>query len=108
MQGKKKFISVLNSTDMQQVVNIFRDENACPDDKGEAGQKVWISLYGGKNSEETLDLLRFKLFQISLLKNNFILAFLRPTTASAREHFPCKPTGSILECICQKSLRLGF
>ncbi|GBM40097.1 hypothetical protein AVEN_246006-1 [Araneus ventricosus] len=36
-QGKKKFINVLNSTELQQVVNIFRDENACPYDIDEEG-----------------------------------------------------------------------
>ncbi|GBM47754.1 hypothetical protein AVEN_237984-1 [Araneus ventricosus] len=36
-QGKKKFMNILNRTELQQVVNIFRDENACPDDIDEAG-----------------------------------------------------------------------
>ncbi|GBO04184.1 hypothetical protein AVEN_84353-1 [Araneus ventricosus] len=31
-QGKKKFMNVLNSTEEQQVVNIFCDESECPDD----------------------------------------------------------------------------
>ncbi|GBM85120.1 hypothetical protein AVEN_62874-1 [Araneus ventricosus] len=44
--GKKKFINVLNSTEMQQVVNIFHDENACPVDIDEEGHKVLIALYG--------------------------------------------------------------
>ncbi|GBM95962.1 hypothetical protein AVEN_146469-1 [Araneus ventricosus] len=86
-QGKKKFIIVLNSTELQQIVNIFRDENACPDDIDEAGQKVLIALYGGKNREETFDYLRFKLFQKSLVKNNFNLASFPPITAAAREPF---------------------
>ncbi|GBL79118.1 hypothetical protein AVEN_92370-1 [Araneus ventricosus] len=60
-QGKKRFINVLCSTELQQVVNIFRDENACMDDIDEARQKVLITM-PGKNSEETLDSLRFKLF----------------------------------------------
>ncbi|GBM30325.1 hypothetical protein AVEN_174136-1 [Araneus ventricosus] len=58
-QGKTKFMNVLNSTELQQVADIFRDENACPDDIDEAGQKVSIALYGGKNSKEQ----RFKLFK---------------------------------------------
>ncbi|GBN82207.1 hypothetical protein AVEN_259319-1 [Araneus ventricosus] len=66
-QGKKKFISVLYSTELQQVVNIFRDENACMNDVDEARQKVLITM-SGKNSEETLDSLRFKLFKKSLEK----------------------------------------
>ncbi|GBM82465.1 hypothetical protein AVEN_48628-1 [Araneus ventricosus] len=73
-------------SELQQIVNIFRDENACPDDIDEAGEKVLIALYGRKTSEETRDSLIFKLFQKSLLKNNFILVFLPPTTAAAREH----------------------
>ncbi|GBM52384.1 hypothetical protein AVEN_100966-1 [Araneus ventricosus] len=81
-QGKKKFINILKSTELQKVVNIFRDENACPDDIDEAGQKVFIALRGEKNSKE----LRFKLFQKSLVKNDFNLASLPPTTAAAREH----------------------
>ncbi|GBN85832.1 hypothetical protein AVEN_247073-1 [Araneus ventricosus] len=75
-------MNVLNSTELQKVVNIFRDENAFPDDIDEAGQKVLIALYGEKNSNE----LRFKLFQKSLVKNNLNLAFLPPTTAAACEH----------------------
>ncbi|GBN77915.1 hypothetical protein AVEN_210383-1 [Araneus ventricosus] len=67
-QGKKKFINVLNSTELQQVLGIFCDENACPDDTDEARQNVQIALYGGKDSEETMDSLRFKLFQKSLVK----------------------------------------
>ncbi|GBM00738.1 hypothetical protein AVEN_150906-1 [Araneus ventricosus] len=51
----------------------------------EAGQKVLIALYGRKKSEETRDFLIFKLFQKSLVKNNFILVFLPPTTTAARE-----------------------
>ncbi|GBN26511.1 hypothetical protein AVEN_128903-1 [Araneus ventricosus] len=78
-------MNVLNSTELQKVVNIFHDENACPDDIDESGQKVLIALYGGKNSKE----LRFKLFQKSLVKNNFNLASLPPTTAAAREHSLC-------------------
>ncbi|GBO39393.1 hypothetical protein AVEN_191696-1 [Araneus ventricosus] len=47
-QEKKKCINVLNSTELQQVVNIFRDESACPYDIDEAEQKVLIALYGGR------------------------------------------------------------
>ncbi|GBN12247.1 hypothetical protein AVEN_262782-1 [Araneus ventricosus] len=77
---------IYQCSELQQVVNIFRDENACPDDINEAGEKVLIALYGRKKSEETRDSLIFKLFQKSLVKNNFILVFLPPTTAAAREH----------------------
>ncbi|GBO32322.1 hypothetical protein AVEN_17287-1 [Araneus ventricosus] len=74
---------IYQCSELQQVVNIFRDENACPDDIDEAGQKVLIALYGRKKSEETRDSLIFKLFQKSLVKDNFILVFLPPTTAAA-------------------------
>ncbi|GBO18396.1 hypothetical protein AVEN_119577-1, partial [Araneus ventricosus] len=77
---------IYQCSELQQVVNIFRDENACPDDIDEAEQKVLIALHGRKKSEETRDSLIFKLFQKSLVKNNFILIFLPPTTAAAREH----------------------
>ncbi|GBN95414.1 hypothetical protein AVEN_80221-1 [Araneus ventricosus] len=40
-----------------------------------------------KKSEVTRDSLIFKLFQKSLVKNNFNLVSLPPTTAGAREHF---------------------
>ncbi|GBN04393.1 hypothetical protein AVEN_20476-1 [Araneus ventricosus] len=73
-------------SELQQVVNIFRDENACPDDIDEAGEKVLIALYGRKKSEETRDSLIFELFQKSLVKNNFISVFLPPTTAAASAH----------------------
>ncbi|GBL82118.1 hypothetical protein AVEN_252321-1 [Araneus ventricosus] len=43
---KKKFISVLNSTELRKVVNIFLDENACPCEVDEAGQKVLIACVG--------------------------------------------------------------
>ncbi|GBO05981.1 hypothetical protein AVEN_60615-1 [Araneus ventricosus] len=95
-QGKKKFMNVLNSTELQKVVSIFHDENACPDDINEAGQKVLTALYGEKNSKE----LRFKLFQKSLVKNHFNLASLSPTTAAAREHS--------LRAYLQVQLRGGF
>ncbi|GBO43850.1 hypothetical protein AVEN_26464-1 [Araneus ventricosus] len=72
--------------ELQQVVNIFRNENACPDDIDEVGQKVLIALYGRKKSEEARDSLIFKLFQKSLVKNNLILVLLLLTTAAASEH----------------------
>ncbi|GBL76220.1 hypothetical protein AVEN_234489-1 [Araneus ventricosus] len=77
---------IYQCSELQQLVNIFRDENACPDDIDEAGQKVLIVLCGKKKSEETRDSLIFKLFQKSLVKNKFILVFLPPTTGAAREH----------------------
>ncbi|GBN87296.1 hypothetical protein AVEN_255324-1 [Araneus ventricosus] len=43
-QGKKKFMNVLSRTELQQVSNIFPDENVWPDDIDEAGQKVIIAL----------------------------------------------------------------
>ncbi|GBL95161.1 hypothetical protein AVEN_253501-1 [Araneus ventricosus] len=36
---KKKFMNVLNSTELQQVVNILLDENACPNDIDEVHRK---------------------------------------------------------------------
>ncbi|GBL85654.1 hypothetical protein AVEN_193115-1 [Araneus ventricosus] len=75
---------IYQCSELQQVVNIFRDENACPDDIDEARHKVLIALCGRMKSEETRDSLIFKLFQKSLVKNNFILVFLPPTTAVAR------------------------
>ncbi|GBL60222.1 hypothetical protein AVEN_62844-1 [Araneus ventricosus] len=45
--------------ELQQVVNIFRDENAYPDDIDEAGHKDLIALYGRKKSEEIRDSLIF-------------------------------------------------
>ncbi|GBM84403.1 hypothetical protein AVEN_186015-1 [Araneus ventricosus] len=77
---------IYQCSELQQVVNIFRDENACRDDIDEAGQKVLIVLFGRKKSEETSDSLIFKRFQKSLVKNNFILVFFPPTTAAAREN----------------------
>ncbi|GBM30691.1 hypothetical protein AVEN_259562-1 [Araneus ventricosus] len=47
-QGKKKFMNVLNRTELKQGVNIFRDKSACPDDIDEVGQKVLIALYRGR------------------------------------------------------------
>ncbi|GBM81686.1 hypothetical protein AVEN_92815-1 [Araneus ventricosus] len=77
---------IYQCSELQQVVNIFRDENACPGDIDDAGYKVLIALYGRKKSEETRDSRIFKLFQKSLVKNNFKSVFLPPTTAAAREH----------------------
>ncbi|GBN98989.1 hypothetical protein AVEN_260315-1 [Araneus ventricosus] len=77
---------IYQCSELQQVVNIFRDENSCPNNIDEAGQKVLIDLYERKKSEEARDSLIFKLFQKSLVKNNFILVFLPPTIAAAREH----------------------
>ncbi|GBL74792.1 hypothetical protein AVEN_243648-1 [Araneus ventricosus] len=45
-QGMKKFLNVLNSTELRKVVNIFRDEIACLYDEDEAGQKVLIACMG--------------------------------------------------------------
>ncbi|GBO23991.1 hypothetical protein AVEN_177020-1 [Araneus ventricosus] len=81
-QGKKK---IYQCSELQQVVNIFRDENACPDDIDAAGQKVLIALYGRKKSEETVDSLIFKLFLKLIVKNNFNLVSLPPPTTAARE-----------------------
>ncbi|GBL83530.1 hypothetical protein AVEN_196374-1 [Araneus ventricosus] len=56
-QGKK------NCSELQLVVNISRDEKACPDDIDDAGHKVLIVLYGRKKSEETRDSQIFKFLQ---------------------------------------------
>ncbi|GBL75992.1 hypothetical protein AVEN_234308-1 [Araneus ventricosus] len=77
---------IYQCSELQQVVNIFRDEKACPYDIDDAVHKVFISLYGRKKSEETRDSRIFKLFQKLLVKNNFNSVFLPPTTAAAREH----------------------
>ncbi|GBO15329.1 hypothetical protein AVEN_101520-1 [Araneus ventricosus] len=77
---------IYQCSELQQVVSIFRDEKACPDDTDDAGHEVLIALYGRKKSEETRDSRIFKLFQKSLVKNNFNSVFLPPTTAAAREH----------------------
>ncbi|GBO09641.1 hypothetical protein AVEN_85048-1 [Araneus ventricosus] len=55
-------------------------------DIDDAGHEVLIALYGRKKSEETRDSRIFKLFQKSLVKNNFNSVFLPPTTAAVREH----------------------
>ncbi|GBN82927.1 hypothetical protein AVEN_250337-1 [Araneus ventricosus] len=73
-------------SELQQVVSIFHDEKACPDDIDDTGQEVLIALYGRKKSEETSYSRIFKLFQKSLVKINFNSVFLPPTTAAAREH----------------------
>ncbi|GBL91563.1 hypothetical protein AVEN_23626-1 [Araneus ventricosus] len=45
-QGKKKFLNLLNNTELRKVVNIFRDENACLYEVDETGQKVLIACMG--------------------------------------------------------------
>ncbi|GBN09144.1 hypothetical protein AVEN_170721-1 [Araneus ventricosus] len=79
---------IYQCSELQHVVNIFRDEKACPDEIDDAGHKVLIALYRRKKSEETRDWdsLIFKLFEKSLIKNNFNLEFLPLTTAAAHEH----------------------
>ncbi|GBL83311.1 hypothetical protein AVEN_110634-1 [Araneus ventricosus] len=46
--GKKKFTNILNSTELRKVVNIFLDENACPYEVDEVGQKVLRACMGEK------------------------------------------------------------
>ncbi|GBO41235.1 hypothetical protein AVEN_26609-1 [Araneus ventricosus] len=76
---------IYQCSELQQVVNIFRDKKACPDDIDDADHNVLIALHGREKSEETRDSLIFKLLQKSLIKNNFNLVFFPPTTAAARD-----------------------
>ncbi|GBO32711.1 hypothetical protein AVEN_77434-1 [Araneus ventricosus] len=46
---------IYQCSELQQVVNIFCDEKACPDDIDDAGHKIFIALYGRKKSEEARD-----------------------------------------------------
>ncbi|GBL74028.1 hypothetical protein AVEN_230942-1 [Araneus ventricosus] len=51
----------------------------------DAGQRLLVALYGGKD-DDTLNSLRFQLFTNSLVKDNFNLASLLPTLEAVREH----------------------
>ncbi|GBN66090.1 hypothetical protein AVEN_80520-1 [Araneus ventricosus] len=60
-------------------------KQAQPDRLVDAGQRLLVALYGGKD-DDTLNGLIFQLFTKSLVKENFNLASLPPTLEALRKH----------------------
>lgn len=57
-RGKKEFMKLLETV-LQQIVNIFRDENVCSNDNIEEGHTFLNALCEVKCSKQILDYLRF-------------------------------------------------
>lgn len=85
-KGKLKLSTLLEKSEyLQNAIDIFLNVNSDPDAIDEAGEKVLVALYGGKN-ENNLNNLRYDGFTRSITKSKFNLASLPPTKAAARQH----------------------
>lgn len=61
-QRKKKFVKVLDTTVLQQVMNIFRDENICSDDIDDAGHTFWYHCMGERAAKKLYIISDFHFF----------------------------------------------
>lgn len=87
-QGKLKFLTVLGKNEpLSEVIEIFKNPTANPDDVGNAGERFLLSLYGCKrNADNTLDNYRYERFLSLIQKSRSNIATMPPTSAAARQH----------------------
>lgn len=85
--GKTKFMKKLNKNDeLVKAAKLFKNKNLEQNVISEAGEQLFIALYGGSNTEASIDSLRFKCFLKSSNKTKLNLSGLPPTKAAARQH----------------------
>lgn len=86
--GKEKQLLELvkNSDVLQECADIFNKINATANEVQQAGEKVFLSMYGAKDDNTSLDEYRYAIFQKSLKKKVAKLEALPPTSASALQH----------------------
>jgi hypothetical protein len=86
-KGKKQILKLIeNERELSNWVKIFYKLDATHNEIKIAGESIFLSLYGSKAGQDTLDSLRFKLFQKSLKKSVIKLESLPPTSDSAALH----------------------
>ncbi|KYN12193.1 hypothetical protein ALC57_15644 [Trachymyrmex cornetzi] len=86
-QGKIKLLNILKqNTQLNEIVEIFREENADSHNISEAGERVLAALYGYSDDVRSLNDIRYYCFTRSVYKTKFNLASLPPTEDAARQH----------------------
>lgn len=81
---RKKIVKVLDISVLQQVVNIFWDENVCSFWHLWCRAHIIFCAVSGKRHRRNIKFPRFHLYKNSLLKNNISLAYIPPTSAAAQ------------------------
>lgn len=86
-KGKKHLLKILESeAAMEKVLSTFNSRGLTKIEVKEAGETLFLSLYGEKNGKCSLDEWRYRLFQKSLKKTSAKLESLPPTSDSAAQH----------------------
>lgn len=85
--GKLKFLKNLEKhPELASGTALFLNKRVDPALLAVIGERFFISLYGGKKDDNSLDSLRYKRFAKSVTKNTFNLSSLLPTQDAARFH----------------------
>lgn len=87
-KGKVQSIQLGKKIDLQGTINVFNNPDASYEQVAEAGEKYILALYGAKQTEKSLDELRYVHFNkyVGLTNNKVILSKLPPSSAAARQH----------------------
>ncbi len=85
-KGKLKVTSLLHKhPSLRASISVFRNINTTSDEVSQAGENVFIALYGGTNSTSLND-VRYEFYGRSITKSKFNLACLPPTSDAATQH----------------------
>ncbi|CAG9820707.1 unnamed protein product [Phaedon cochleariae] len=86
-QGKNKFLKIIMKfPELNEIIEVFKDESADANAIAVAGENFLIKLYGVSQKDSSLDFLRYQQFSRSATKSKFNLASLPPTAAAAKQH----------------------
>ena len=90
-RGKRKAIQLLEkNSKLREQMSVFNDRFAEPEAIAKAGEIFLLALYGAGRNVETLDKLRFYMYNRTIglqsLSKVIQLARLPPTSAAARQH----------------------
>ena len=85
--GKKKIDVINKNVYLQKGLKLFGKSNPGQNIIAAAGESVFIALYGGNESDSSIDQLRYKMFSRAGLKTKTDLSRLLPTSSAARQHF---------------------
>lgn len=86
-QGKTKFCTLIaKNRAVHEIIELFNQQDATPEEIAEAGVRFLVALYGGNMDKESLEEIRFQRFATSTLKSKFNLASLPPTKDAAQFH----------------------
>lgn len=85
--GKNRIINVLKQNrQLREGLKFFKNPNPSKNQIATSGENVIIALYGGKESDDSIDTVRYRLFAQSGIKTKTDFSRLPPTSAAVRQH----------------------